>query len=73
VGVVREITGFYYRKRRRRLKVGSLSGGWSHLMLERKVGEDFILGHFYIIFNLEVGRIFMSLTVSNGLWTRGRI
>jgi hypothetical protein len=35
--------------------------------------QDFILGHFYIILNLEVGRKFMPIPVSNGLRITGRI
>jgi hypothetical protein len=33
-------------------------------------GKDFILGCFYVIFNLEVGRKSVSLPVSSGLWVR---
>jgi hypothetical protein len=41
-------------------------------MQGKKKGEDFILGCFYIILNLNVRRKSMSL-LSNGLLARGRI
>jgi hypothetical protein len=34
-------------------------------------GQILILGHFCIILNLEVGRRFISLSISCGLWDRG--
>jgi hypothetical protein len=34
--------------------------------MKEKKGKDFILGHFYTILNLEVGRKSMSFPVSSG-------
>jgi hypothetical protein len=38
--------------------------------MQKKKQKDFILGHFYIILNLEVGEKPVSLQVSDGLWAR---
>jgi hypothetical protein len=54
VDVVRKITGFYYRKEGKGLQVGSLQGRMEAPHAEKNK-KDFILGHFYMIFNLEVG------------------
>jgi hypothetical protein len=66
VAILREIREFYY------YRWGSLPGGME-APHARKKGENFILGHFYFILNLDVGRKPKSLPISNGLEVRGRI
>jgi hypothetical protein len=70
--VLREITEFYYRKGERDCRWGLCQVECRCHMQGKKKGEDFILGCFYIILNLNVRRKSMSL-LSNGLLARGRI
>jgi hypothetical protein len=64
VDVVWEITELYYSERDYRW--GLCQVKWRHIMQKRR-GDFFILGHFYIILNLKVERKSESLFVSNGL------
>jgi hypothetical protein len=69
--VVTRNAEFYSRKRGRRLQVESLPGGIEVLCAEKKE-RIFIVDHFYIVLNLEVGRRPGSFPVSNGLPARGQ-
>jgi hypothetical protein len=73
---VRETMEFYYRKGEKKdYRWGLCQVKWrSRVQEKKKCGrENFILAHFYVILNLEVGKNFMLLPGGGSGWTHAHI
>jgi hypothetical protein len=70
--VVGEKTEFIIGEMEGDYRCGLCQVEWRHLMQGKEKGR-LILGHFYTIVNLEVGRRPVSLPIYNGLLAKRRI